>query len=1028
MPRFTLPVASLIQGVSQQADSLRLPGQCELMDNAWVSPTDGLTKRHPIDHLKKLDDGDLGDALIHTINRSTDEQYIVAFQSDGIRVFETDGTEVGVYGPLSAGAPFTPDFSYLDTGSEKANKKLKALTLVDYTILLNRTVDAAMSSAVTDPDPSNTTTYLFVRGAQYSTTYKASLKLTTDSAAVDFSITTWDGNTLSAGLQEKWDLTIAATGNTGSTWTVTILGNTASYTVQGGDTTALVAAGLTTAITALANVSASRVGSVVTITADNQGVHFTPAVVQATNGTFSVEETQAGAPSTQLSSVETTAIAQALADQIDADSRYTATVSGSVVKVDVVNASVTTDVYTFSVKQVGVVGETWTLNFGAPISDSASYTVQSGDHTADVAEGIRAAIAAGVVGVTATRAGSKLTITYGTPSATYTLTVTPPTGGQYQLVHTAIGGTSVRSFDSVKVDDGRGGAFLIALFRSVDAIDKLPLTCTDGFKIKIDGGTNQTTDDYYVQFAADALGAFSKGRWIESSGFGVATNLDADTMPWALTRQQDDGSGTVTGTPNAKYFQWAPIDWASRTVGDDEITSAPHPSIADGDPIADVFFFRNRLGFISGQKVVMSEVGVFFNLWRTTVQDVVDSDPIDIKVPHHTAISLSHAVAYNHTLVLLSDHVNFVLDGQPLLTPASVQVSPILEYISDRDADPVTVAQGIYFPAVRGSFTGVRQMIADPQVVNQFQVDDVSIAVPQYVSGKAIQFATTELEGILLTLADGDQSKLYMLKTFIAGGARYQVAWGRWVLGDNARVLGMGFIGNTLYLVVNRPDGTHLESSELVSGRTDPGALYLTHLDRRVDTPDSAYDPDTDRTTWTLDYEPDTDETYVAVTKSPNGNDGGDVIDLTLDGGSLVSAAGDHTLDDVWIGQTFEFRYRFSKVYIHAGDPSVGKQHVQANGRLQIQHGIVRVQDTADFSVELTPYLRSMLTVEYTSANGRHVVAGNLPLMTEEIRFGVYARDAQIDLVSDSPLPAKFESADFEVKYDIVAFPPYNRS
>jgi hypothetical protein len=45
--------------------------------------------------------------------------------------------------------------------------------------------------------------------------------------------------------------------------------------------------------------------------------------------------------------------------------------------------------------------------------------------------------------------------------------------------------------------------------------------------------------------------------------------------------------------------------------------------------------------------------------------------------------------------------------------------------------------------------------------------------------------------------------------------------------------------------------------------------------------------------------------------------------------------------------------------------------------------------------------------------------------MTEEVRFGVYARDARIDLVSASPLPTRFMSADFEVTYADSPFAPY---
>lgn len=1033
MPKFTLPIASLIQGVSQQDDSVRLPGQGTLMDNAWVSPTDGLTQRHPIDHITKIDEDDLGDALIHTINRSADEQYVTLIGGDPgeefIRVFETDGTEVPVFGPRSLGPPYTPDFDYLQSVSpfRPANKYLKALTLVDYTLILNRNIGVELTHDVTDPDPSETTGFLFVRAGQYTTDYKATLKLTGQDPA-EFSVKTWDGVSVGTSTAEVWKLTITAPGTAGTTWSVATGTRfvAASYTVQLGDTASLVANGLAIQINALPGISASAVGAVITITGDNAGVHFVPGVTPATNGTFTLEQTATGDTSEILTSIDTKDIATVLGQQIAADPRFTVDVVGSVIRVDAVATTNPNEIWSIQITKKSAPGTIWTVNV---LSQTATYTVQGGDTAVDIAEGLAAAIDA----LTSVAADSTGTVIRLTSTSEMFPIVTPGGSGQATTTEVADVGTTEGTFESFKAEDSRGDNALLAVWHVVKAIDLLPLVLSDGFIVRIDGGTTEPQDDLYVKFVSDSPGEFGKGRWIEAAGFNVPDTLDQDTMPHALIRRQDDLTGTVTGTPLAKYFEFGPIEWGTRTIGDED--TAPHPSIAkvaieddlEGtpEPIQDLFFFRNRLGFIQGQKVLMSQAGIYFNFWRTTVQTVEDDDPIDILVPHHTAINLAHAVAYNQTLVLLSDRVNFVLDGQPLLTPSTVQVSPILEYEHDRGSDPITVAQGIYFPVVRGDFTGVRQMVADPQVVKQFQVDDVTVAVPQYIAGRVIQFATNELEGVLATLASEDQSKLYVLKTFVAGGARYQVAWGQWDLGQNARIMGLGFIGTTLYLVVARPDGTHLEAMTIVSKRVDPGSLYLTRLDRRLDNPDSAYDPDSDRTSWLLPYDPDTDEEYVAVTKSPNGNDGGDIIPLTLDGGALVSAAGDQTGLDVWIGQRFTFRYRFSRVYVRAGDPNVGKQHVQANGRLTVVHGVVRVQDTARFTVETTPVLRSTEAFEYTSADATHYVPGNLPLMTEEIRFGVAARDAQIDLTTSSPLPVKFQSADFECTYDLIAYPPY---
>lgn len=1030
MPRGTISVTSLIQGVSQQDDVVRLPGQCEVMDNAWVSPTDGLTQRHPIDHVKNLDSADFGDALVHTINRSPDEQYVVVINGDAgsefIRVFETDGTEVPVFGPRSVGSPYAPDFTYLQSPSpfRPANRQLKALTLVDYTLILNRNIGVQLTLDTTDPDPSDHTGFLFVRAGQYSTDYKATLKVAGDTEA-EFHVQTWNGISAGSSTFETWQVTITAVGTVGTKWWAAC-GSTfqpASYTVQSGDTTALVATGFAAAINGLTGVSASAVGSVITIVSTRVGFHFVPGITPATNGTFTQEQTVSGDTSEILTSIDTKDIATVLGQQIAADPRFSVTVEGSVVRVDTTVMGSLDDVWTLNITKKSVAGTVWTVDV---LSQTAMYTVQSGDTITDIAEGLRSAINA-LTGITATRAGTVITMT---STSTMAPIVTPGGTGTYVLTHTVEIGTTQATFEKFKAEDGRGDNALLAIWRVVKAIDLLPLVMSDGFAIRIDGGTTEPQDDLYVKFQSDNPGVFGKGRWIETAGFNVPNTLDKATMPHALIRRQDDMTGTVTGTPLAKYFEFGPIAWADRTVGDE--STAPHPSVAKiaiaddlagtPEPIQDLFFFRNRLGFIQGQKVLLSQSGVYFNFWRTTVQSVLDDDPIDILVPHHTAINLAHAVAYNQTLVLLADRVNFVLDGQPLLTPSTVQVSPILEYEHDRAADPITIAQGIYFPVLRGAFTGIRQMIQDPQVLKQFQVDDVSVAVPQYVSGGVIQFAASELEGLLATLATGDQTKLYILKTFVAGGARYQLAWGRWDLGANARILGMGFIGSTLFLVIHRPDGTHLESMDVVSNRVDTGALYLTRLDRRVRaTGTGVYDSMSNTTTWTLDYSPDTDETYVAVTASPNGNDGGDVLPLTVSG-NTVTADGDHSTDDVWIGQVFTFRYRFSKLYLRSGDATQGKQRVQVNGRLQVTHGIVRVQNTAQFTVELTPYLRSLLTVTYSSTTGRHVVAGNLPLMTEDVRFGVYSEDPRIDLVTSSPLPVRFQSADFEIVYALDPF------
>lgn len=1029
MTRFSLPIPSLIAGVSQQSPNLRLSGQAELQDNLYPSPTDGLTPRHPVDHLAHLDDADLGDALVHVINRSPGEQYVALFGgepgSEFARVFEaSDGTEVPVFGPRSLGPPFTPDFTYLTSPSpfRPANRDLKALTLVDYTLVLNKNVGVELEQTQSDPDPSKSTGFLFVREGQYSTEYKATIKTPGEDPTV-FKVTTWDGISAGTSTAEEWELTITAAGTAGTDWRVTA-GNgfgddVAEYTVQGGDTPSLVASGLATAINALDDVSASAVGAVVTITSTLQGLHFVPGVRPATGGTFTLEQTNTGDTSEILTSIETNDIAETLALQIAADPRFTVETVGSVIRIDANDVTNTEEIWRLTITRKSGAGTEWEVGV---LAQTASYTVQSGDTIQDIAQGLGAAIDA-LTSVSATVSNATITLV---STSEMSPAVAPGAGGTYTLTEVADVGTTVGRFESIKAEDSRGNNALLAVWYSVDATDLLPLVLSDGFIVRVDGGTDDTADDSYVKFVADTPGEFGKGHWVETLGFELFTSLDPASMPHALIRREDDTLGTVTGTPFAKYFEWTPNEWEQRVVGDED--TAPHPSVATFEiadsledtpvPLSDIFFFKNRLGLVSGQKVVMSEVGRYFNLWRTTVLDLVDSDPIDILIPHHTAVSVAHAQAYNQTLVLFADRVAFKLDGEPTLTPKTVQTPPILEYEVDRKAPPLTTEHGIYFAAQRGDFSGVRELVPDRQVVGQFSVEDIGIAVPQYVSGRVIQQAALDQEGALFVLADGDQSKLYLYKSFRSDGRHLQAAWCRYDFGENARVLGMGFIGPALYLVVNRPDGTSLESTRVLSDSVDDGALYLTHLDRRVTDLDSAYDPDSDTTSWQLPYEGDDDEVYVAVTVSSAGNDGGTVIPLTVVGNVATAVTlGDFTLEDVWIGQVFTWRFRFSPLIVKPRGAD-GGQRVEGGGRLQVYHGVLLIANTAALSVEVTPYRRSMRTAVFNPATAPkvRVVDGNLPLATGVFRFPVYAKDAVIDITGTGPLPAAIQSAEFEVQ------------
>jgi hypothetical protein len=183
--------------------------------------------------------------------------------------------------------------------------------------------------------------------------------------------------------------------------------------------------------------------------------------------------------------------------------------------------------------------------------------------------------------------------------------------------------------------DGLGDRSIIMVKGTVQRFSDLPPKAFDGFTVKVNGDQSNVYTGYWVKYV-DPNGSSASGSWVETVQPGALTGLNAASMPWTLVR---NGDGT---------FTFDKVAWTPRAVGND--TSAPPPSFVN-KTINDVFFHRNRLGFLSGESVVFSKAGAFFNFWPDTITQVLDSDRIDISATHVKVSTLRAAVPFNDALL-----------------------------------------------------------------------------------------------------------------------------------------------------------------------------------------------------------------------------------------------------------------------------------------------------------------------------------------------------------------------------------------
>ena len=140
MPLYTQSIKNLKGGMSQQPDILRFQDQGAKQVNAWSSESEGLQKRPPTVWKRRIAEVDSipDNSKFHLINRDEQEQYYVVFTGGGVRVFDLEGKELVVTGPMSYVKSTTPQVDF------------RVITVADYTFIVNRTVASLRSVLMVD--------------------------------------------------------------------------------------------------------------------------------------------------------------------------------------------------------------------------------------------------------------------------------------------------------------------------------------------------------------------------------------------------------------------------------------------------------------------------------------------------------------------------------------------------------------------------------------------------------------------------------------------------------------------------------------------------------------------------------------------------------------------------------------------------------------------------------------------------------------------------------------------------------------
>ena len=288
------------------------------------------------------------------------------------------------------------------------------------------------------------------------------------------------------------------------------------------------------------------------------------------------------------------------------------------------------------------------------------------------------------------------------------------------------------------------------------------------------------------------------GIWKESIASGLKTGMDKATMPHTLVRN------TLTD------FTFGEFDYTDRKVGDD-FTNAM-PSFV-GYTIEDLFFYRNRLGMISRDSIILSEVGLYENFFRTTVTDLLATDPVDVAVDSNKVVNLKYAVPFKRNLLLFGANAQYILSSENELRPDTVSISQSTEYSLNPNTKPMAIGPNTYFTVNKGEGTQVREYYNVPDSVDNI-AEDVTAHVSEYVPKNAVDLEGSDKYDMLFILAEGSDANKYRANIYVynqtwEGTKKAQSAWHRWELASaKTHILAIRVVGDHLYMIChfNDPD------------------------------------------------------------------------------------------------------------------------------------------------------------------------------------------------------------------------------
>ena len=258
----------------------------------------------------------------------------------------------------------------------------------------------------------------------------------------------------------------------------------------------------------------------------------------------------------------------------------------------------------------------------------------------------------------------------------------------------------------------------------------------------------------------------NKQSWLESGAFGTPSTLT--NMPIIIRRKV-----TLDG------WEFDPTPYEGQLAGDTTNNPAP-PFITRG--ITGMGSFQGRLVLLSGPTASLSGSGRPERWFRSTLVELIDSDPIQVGASANSSAAYQYAVPFQKDLILCSEKYQALIpSGNTALTPKNATVVITSSFESDMTSGPVNLGRTLMYATPRSAdFFGVLEMVPSQYTDSQYISQDVTAHIPKYMPGRCSWSVSSSTSNLVLFGCTGDENSCVVHEYMWGDDGKVQQAWHKW--------------------------------------------------------------------------------------------------------------------------------------------------------------------------------------------------------------------------------------------------------